>query len=242
MGFAFSDFLAWQAWLPAIVSAFSNGLGIHSLAAPPVSPRKRNTLIGYGVLAALLTIGLGYIGADQHRTGRQQEAAATGERARERGFEAREDQKLDVLRNVLGTPPGISGEQVLDQVIAKFSQPNVISPAQEATLASEISAFKSDLPNPIILGMLPGVYDFNQFISPLQRAFIRNGITVSSVSEIPVSVTERGFEFAMADPEHPPKYAILLRDAFDLVGITNVHFVKLSPTAAIYKFTIFDAG
>ena len=45
--------------------------------------------------------------------------------------------KIDTIRAVLGSAPGTSGEEVLNHIIAKFSQSQVISPPQTAKMEHE---------------------------------------------------------------------------------------------------------
>lgn len=58
--------------------------------------------------------------------------------------------KIDTIRAVLGSAPGTSGEEVLNHIIAKFSQPQVISPPQAAKMAHEIAFLKDTLPKKIL--------------------------------------------------------------------------------------------
>jgi hypothetical protein len=198
------DFLT----LSGLISAFSvllgSAIGIHSLRQPTMSKGRWLTLAVYGVLAALVSLGLLFNGAYQEQ--HTQEI----------------DGKIDTIRAVLGSAPGTSGEEVLDHIIGKFSQPQNISQPQMAKMAHEIAFLKDTLPKKVFIvrsqyTRVPG-YD-NGMYPPLVEMFERNGINPTIETFTPKSIDETGLLLIVKDPLDLPDYVTKLLGSLTLTGI-----------------------
>jgi hypothetical protein len=149
--------------------------------------------------------------------------------------------KIDTIRAVLGTAPGTSGEDVLNHIISKFSQPQVISPPQAAKMAHEIAFLKDVLPKKIFIfrsqtNANTGT-DFNVW-TPLLDMFERNGFQPEMAYYTPQSINEAGLLVIVKDPSNPPSYVAKFLSSLELAGIP----AKTAYIPAIYHedaLTIF---
>src|SRR5271166_2281105 len=187
----FKDFVS----LSGLISAFSvllgSAIGIHSLRQPQMSKGRWLAVSAYAALAVLVSIGLLFNGAYQEQHTREI------------------DGKIDTIRAVLGSAPGTSGEEVLNHIISKFSQPQAISPPQMVKMAHEIDFLKDILPKNIFIvssevSAQPG-FDNNMFL-PLLEMFKRNGFDPQRSSYLPDSINESGLLLIVKDPLNPPEY------------------------------------
>src|SRR5271166_6724671 len=156
----FKDFVS----LSGLISAFSvllgSAIGIHSLRQPQMSKGRWLAVSAYAALAVLVSIGLLFNGAYQEQHTREV------------------DGKIDTIRAVLGSAPGTSGEEVLNHIIAKFSQPQVISPPQAAKMAHEIAFLKDTLTKEDFIVRSQTNISTSadwQMLTPLLDMFERNG-------------------------------------------------------------------
>ena len=201
----FRDFLT----LSGLISAFSvllgSAIGIHSLRQPNMSNGRLFALTAYAFLAVLVSIGLLFNGAYQEQHTREI------------------DGKIDTIRAVLGSAPGTSGEEVLNHIIAKFSQPQVISPPQMAKMAHEIAFLKNTLPKTILIvrsqSNVNTASDFSSMYAPLLEMFERNGFHPDTSNYTPESINEAGLLLIVKDPSSPPDYINKFLASFELVGI-----------------------
>ena len=149
--------------------------------------------------------------------------------------------KIDTIRAVLGSAPGTSGEEVLNHIIAKFSQPQVISPPQTAKMEHEIAFLKDILPKKIFIvryqaNNITGA-DFQMWI-PLVDMFTRNGFHPEISFYTPEFISEAGLLLIVKDPSNPPEYVTKFLSSLELAGIT----AKTAYIPAIYRedaLTIF---
>ena len=177
----------------------------------------------YAALAVLVSIGLLINGAYQEQHSR--------EMAR----------KIDTIGAILGSAPGTSGEEVLNHIIGKFSQPQSISPPQMAKMAREIASLKDILPKRVIIvrasySVSPG-FD-NGMYPPLVEMFKRNRIDPEGGGYKPDSIDETGLLLIVKDPLNPPDYVTKFLSALTLTDIK----AKTAYIPAIYQkdaLTIF---
>ncbi len=219
----FKDFLTLSGVIAAFSVLLGSAIGIHSLRQPNMSKGRWLALGTYAGLAVLVSIGLLFNGAYQEQHTREV------------------DGKIDTIRAVLGSAPGTSGEEVLNHIIAKFSQPQIISPPQMAKMSHEIAFLKDILPKKILIvrsqSNLYSGADFNMY-SPLLEMFERNGFHPDMSFYTPESMKEAGLLLIVKDPSKPPEYVTKFLSSLELVGIT----AKTAYIPAIYHedaFTIF---
>ena len=198
------DFLS----LSGVISAFSvllgSAIGIHSLRQPTMSKGRWLALAAYAALAVLVSIGLLFNGAYEAQHSREMAS------------------KIDTIGAILGSAPGTSGEDVLNHIIGKFSQPQNISSPQMAKMAHEIAFLKDDLPKKIIIvrsdySRMPG-FDNGMYV-PLMEMFKRNGFDPESATCRPNSIDEAGLLLIVKDPLNPPDYVTKFMSSLTLTDI-----------------------
>lgn len=194
----FKDFLTLSGLIPAFSVLLGSAIGIHGLW------RQGRWRVAYAVLAALLSIGLLFNGAYEEQHTREIEG------------------KINTIGAILGSAPGTSGEEVLNHIIAKFSQPQVISPPQMAKMAHEIAFLHDSLPKKIVIvraqvSLVPG--DDNGMYPPLVEMFKRNGLEPEVSSYTPKSISEAGLLLIVKDPLNPPDYVTKFLSSLELANI-----------------------
>jgi hypothetical protein len=133
-----ADFLSPQAILPASAGLLASIMAIHSLVQPSMTSGRKIVCAIYALSTVLITIGLFVYGAIQHQDTREQVVAAT-----------EVNHKLDQLRALMGNNPNLSGPQVLQGMIDRFSKPYELSDPQIVRLAQELYLIKDQLQNPV---------------------------------------------------------------------------------------------
>ena len=131
--------------------------------------------------------------------------------------------KIDTIRAVLGSAPGTSGEEVLNHIIAKFSQPQVISPPQAAKMAHEIAFLKDTLTKEDFIVRSQTNISTSadwQMLTPLLDMFERNGYHPDTSVYTPESINEAGLLLIVKDPSNPPDYVTKFLSSLGLAGIT----------------------
>lgn len=139
---------------------------------------------------------------------------------------------------------GVSSDNVnqgLDQLITRNLQPRQIIPTQEEVLAKQFEFLKGEIPKRFAISVLHSATGYDYGIAyAVQRAFGRNGVNLSLISQTASTPRETGIMFTMPNPSDPPDFALGLRDAFGMAGIREIRFVAMDPDiAAKYDFTIF---
>jgi hypothetical protein len=116
-----------------------------------------------------------------------------------------------------------------------------ITPQQEDTLARQFASLKSAMPKRFAIIDLPNSAPDSQDVEAgIHRAFAGNGIDVPIETELVSSPTDVGIIFTMLDPNNPPEFALKLKDAFGLAGVSGIKFAAMNPEAASrLDFTIF---
>ena len=198
------DFLTLSGLIAAISVLLGSAIGIHSLRQPYMSKGRWLALTVYAALAILVSVGLLFNGAYQEQHSRDMA------------------RKIDTIGAILGSAPGISGEEVLNHIIGKFSQPQTISPPQMAKMAHEIASLKDILPKKVVIikarvSPMPG-YD-NGMYGPLVEMLTRNGIDPEGGSYKPDSIDETGLLLIVKDPLNLPDYVTKFLSSLELADI-----------------------
>lgn len=213
-----ADYLTVAALFPALVTFASNTFTIYNLWGSNMSRARSLSLFIYIIVTVVLSGGLLLHGAQQVFDGRKQEQR-----------EVKLEKKVDTIRAVLGSAPGTSGEEVLNRIIAKFSQPREITKPQIAKMAHDVAFLKSDLPHNVAIYRsnvsAQTAEDYNLY-NPLYEIFSRNGFSTTIGSYISSSVDESGLMIVVKDPLQPPEPIRKLIEAFDLSGIIHIRLVK----------------
>jgi hypothetical protein len=206
-----ADVLSLQAILPALAGLLASAMAIHSLMLPTMTYRRKVVCRLYVFLTLLITIGLVYYGATQHEETREQAAAANDIKV-----------GLDRLRALMGNNPNLTGPQVLQGIIERFSKPYGISEPQTSRLADELFIIKAELPQGVKITQAPNDSEANILAWKLGAAFSRAGIKPLPVPvQIPSSPSEVGITFSVLDQQNPPPIVLKLQRIFDLVNINT---------------------
>jgi hypothetical protein len=205
-----ADFLSLQALLPSGAAFLASIMAIHSLLQPGMTTGRKTLCWIYALATLLITGGLVFYGAIQHEESREQAVSA-----KDIG------DKIDRVRALLGNNPNLTGPQVLQGIIDRFSKPYEISGAQMAKLADELFYIKSELPKTVRITMAPNDNSANLLHYNLQNTFFRAGIASNASQQVPSSPSEVGVMFSVADKTNPPPIVLRLQRIFDLVNITT---------------------
>lgn len=206
-----ADFTSFQAILPASAGLLASAIAIHSLIQPAMTYGRKVLCGVYVVLTLLITAGLVFYGAIQHEDTREQALTAN-----------EMNNKLDRLRALMGNNPNLTGPQVLQGLIERFSRPYTLSDPQMSRLADELYLIKSDLPKVVTITFAPNDRQAYELQYKLSAAFSRAGIDFLNAGvQVPSSPSETGIIFSVLDQTNPPQIVLKLQKIFDLVNITT---------------------